>query len=165
MKTRRYSRIVCFAMTAWLLVACSDDSRSKATDANNALSSPSAAANAPADSSSAAPRYDHSHGSEVTDLVKHQFEHQFADQCVERELKHSSNPDVDRQRWTQPCLCIAQYLMKDLTAKEAELFLKQNKNTQSLRIRFEAAAYQCLQKQAAKQAKAPTVFNQRPPAP
>lgn len=140
-------------MSAWLLAACSDDTRSTAAPPPSA--SPSVSA------TSAVPRYDHGHDREVTDLVKHQFEHEFADQCVEREIKHSNNPEVDRQRWTQPCMCIAQYLMKDLTAKEAELFLKQNKNTQSLRIRFEAAAYQCLQKKAAQSAKAPTVFNSR----
>ena len=158
MTTNRSCNIVYIILGTALLVACSDDSRSTVALATTPPSSTTTTTNT-------TPRYDHGHGREVTDLVKHQFEHEFADQCVEREIKNSSNPEVDRQRWTQPCMCIAQYLMKDLTAKEAELFLKQNKNTQSLRIRFEAAAYQCLQKKVVQPAKAPTLFNSRNAAP
>lgn len=104
-------------------------------------------------------KFDHAHGSEVSDLVKHQFEHQFADQCVEREVKNSVNEELDRKRFAEPCMCIATYLLKDLTAKEAELFVKENKNTQSLRIKFESAAYHCLQKKA--QPKGPNLFGKR----
>ena len=43
------------------------------------------------------------------------------------------------------CECIATYMMKDLTAQEAEKFIKEREHPQSLRIKFEAAAYQCLQ--------------------
>lgn len=100
--------------------------------------------------------FDHVHGSEVSDLEKHKFEHDFADQCVEREIKNSKNKDVDRERFTKPCLCIATYLMKDLTAKESELFLVEHKNTQSLRIKFESAAYHCLQEKV--QPKSPMIF-------
>ncbi len=104
-------------------------------------------------------QFDHSHGKEVTDLEKHKFEHQFADQCVEREIKNSKNKNLGRQRFSKPCLCIAAFMMNDLTATEAEKFLQEHKNTQSLRIRYENAAYHCLQEKA--QAKAPTVFRQR----
>lgn len=103
--------------------------------------------------------FDHTHGTEVTDLVKHKFEHQFADQCVEREVKHSVNKVNDRKRYAKPCLCIATYMMKDLTAVEAEKFLKEHKDTQSLRIRFENAAYHCLQQKA--RPKGPQLFGKR----
>ncbi len=103
--------------------------------------------------------FDHSHGAEVTDLVKHKFEHDFAEQCVQREIKNSVNKEDDRKRYAKPCLCIATYMMKDLTAVEAEKFLKQHKDTQSLRIRFENAAYHCLQQKA--QPKSPQLFGKR----
>ncbi|WP_198246075.1 hypothetical protein [methane-oxidizing endosymbiont of Gigantopelta aegis] len=103
--------------------------------------------------------FDHSHGSEVTDLVKHKFEHEFADQCAEREAANSPNPVLERKRYAKPCLCIATYMMKDLTAVEAEKFLKEHKNTQSLRIRFENAAYHCLQEKA--HPKGPKLFGKR----
>ncbi len=136
-----------FAFTASLLMvfslaSCSDDDT--AVEANR---------------STRAHQFDHTHGREVTDLEKHRFEHQFADQCVEREIRNSRNKELDRQRFSKPCLCIATFMMKDLTAKEAEKFLKEHKNTQSLRIRYENAAYHCLQEKA--QAKAPVIFKQR----
>ena len=103
--------------------------------------------------------FDHEHGSEVSDLEKHKFEHEFADQCVAREIEQSINKDVDKKRFEKPCMCIATFMMKDLTAKEAEKFLKEHKNTQSLRIRFENAAYHCLQEKA--QPKSPNLFGKR----
>jgi len=50
-------------------------------------------------------------------------------------------------------------MLKDLTAIEAEKFIKENKSTQSLRIRFENAAYHCLQEK--EQPKSPQLFNRR----
>ena len=50
-------------------------------------------------------------------------------------------------------------MMKDLTAIEAEKFLKEKKTTQSLRIRFESAAYHCLQEK--EQPKSLQLFNRR----
>ena len=100
--------------------------------------------------------WDHSHEAVVTDVQKHVFEHDFAEQCVEREISQSLNKENDRKRFTKPCMCIATFMMKDLTAVEAEKFLKENKNTQSLRIRFENAAYQCLQENAKPQS--PQIF-------
>lgn len=103
--------------------------------------------------------WDHSHEVVVTDVQKHVFEHDFAAQCVEREVSGSINKDNDRKRFTKPCMCIATFMMKDLTAIEAEKFLKENKSTQSLRIRFENAAYHCIQDK--QQPKAPQLFNRR----
>ena len=104
--------------------------------------------------------FGHPHDREVTDLEKHKFEHKFAEQCIERELQDSINKEVDRQRFEKPCMCIAEYMLKDLTAKEAEKFLEERKNTQSMRIRFENAAYNCLQKNK-KQVRSPVIFKQR----
>ncbi len=103
--------------------------------------------------------FDHSHDVVVTDVQKHTFEHEFAEQCVQRELKHSVNKDVDRERYTEPCLCIATFLMKDLTADEAKKFMIEHKNTQSLVIKYENAAYHCLQEKA--QVKEPQIFGRQ----
>jgi hypothetical protein len=91
------------------------------------------------------PGFDHSHGPEVTDLVKHKFEHDFAAQCVDRELNNSANKIEEAEKLTKSCECIATYMMKDLTTQEAEKFIEEKEHPQSLRIKFEAAAYECLQ--------------------
>lgn len=128
---------------AGLVAGCSDDKPK--TAAKNAAHNP----------------FDHTHDKVVTDVVKHQFEHQFADQCVEREVKNAVNKEEERKRLAEPCMCIATNLMKDLTAEEAEKFLKERKDTQSLRIRFENAAYNCLQKQTQAQIKSPKLFGKQ----
>ncbi|TXK93521.1 hypothetical protein BMR02_15100 [Methylococcaceae bacterium HT1] len=128
------------ASLALLLSACSDDEpKQEASKVHNP--------------------WDHSHDAVVTDVQKHVFEHDFAEQCVEREVSNSINKDNDRKRFAKPCMCIATFMMKDLTAVEAEKFLKENKSTQSLRIRFENAAYHCIQDK--QQAKSPQIFNRR----
>ena len=66
---------------------------------------------------------DHSHDVPVTDVQKHKFEHDFAEQCVSRELKNSVNIEEDKQRFSKSCLCVATYMLKDLTDEEAEKFL------------------------------------------
>ncbi|KJV06424.1 hypothetical protein [Methylocucumis oryzae] len=89
--------------------------------------------------------FDHSKEPKVTESEKQTFEQQFADQCVARELKNSTNPDNDKPRLTKSCTCIAMFMMKDLTPQEAEKFLVEHENPQSLRIKYENAAYHCLQ--------------------
>lgn len=92
--------------------------------------------------------FDHSHDTPITDIQKHKFEHDFAGQCVDRELKNSTNKEFDKMRYATPCMCIAKFLMKDLTADEAEQFINEHKNAQSLVIKYENAAYHCLQQNA-----------------
>jgi hypothetical protein len=92
--------------------------------------------------------FDHSHDVPVTDVQKHKFEHDFANQCVDRELKNSTNKEFDKVRYATPCMCIAKFLMKGLTDEEAEKFLGEHKNAQSLVIKYENAAYHCLQQNA-----------------
>ncbi len=136
----RLKAIIVSACLALFFNACSDDQPTQQTQkAHNP--------------------WDHTHDAVVTDVQKHVFEHDFAEQCVAREVSKSINKENDRQRFEKPCMCIATYMMKDLTAIEAEKFLKENKNTQSLRIRFENAAYHCLQEKQT--AQSPQIFNQR----
>ena len=76
---------------------------------------------------------------------KQKFEVAFANQCEQRELKNSTNPDTDKPRVDKACECIATFMMKDLTAIEAEKFLAEHQGSQSLTIKYENAAYHCLQ--------------------
>jgi hypothetical protein len=82
---------------------------------------------------------------EAEDNQKQKFEHDFSAQCVERELNNSTNKIDDADRITKTCECISTYIMKDLTDEEAEKFNKEHEHPQSLRIKFEAGAYECLQ--------------------
>lgn len=120
------------------LTACSEDEKSKAAKVTAEKQNAKEEFNT----------FDHPHGPEITDLQKHKFEHDFAAQCVQRELKNSTNKEADEARLTKSCECIATYMMKDLTSQEAEKFIGQHEHPQSLRIKFEAAAYQCLQENA-----------------
>jgi hypothetical protein len=84
----------------------------------------------------------------VTDIEKQKFEHDFAKQCERRELKTSTNPEADKERIEDACECIATFMMKNLTAIEAEKFITEHENAQSLKIKYENAAYHCLQQKA-----------------
>jgi hypothetical protein len=87
-------------------------------------------------------------GAKVSDDDKQKFEKTFENQCVQRELKNSANPDNDKSRVSKACECISTFMMKDLTAIEAEKFLTEHENAQSLTIKYENAAYHCLQQKA-----------------
>jgi hypothetical protein len=104
--------------------------------------------------------FDHSHDFPVTDIQKHKFEHDFAKQCVQNELRNSVNKELDEERYTKPCMCIATYMMKDLTAQEAKKFITEHENPRSLQIKFDSAAYHCLQ-QKAQAIKGPNLFGNR----
>ncbi|MEE9354162.1 MAG: hypothetical protein V3U75_01090 [Methylococcaceae bacterium] len=103
--------------------------------------------------------FSHTHGRAVTDLEKHKFEHDFADQCLAREIRNSVNKDIDRKRFESVCMCIATTMMKNLSAREAEKFLKEHKSTRALQIKFDNAAYMCMVKKD--KPKAPKIFNTR----
>lgn len=123
--------IIGYMLLSIVLVSCSGDDQTINSSANNKISDG---------------HYDHIHDS-LTNMDKHPFEHEFSRQCIARETANSVNKEYDEKRFAEPCLCIAMYLMKDLTAVESEKFLLEKKHTQSLRIRYETAAYNCLQKQ------------------
>lgn len=90
--------------------------------------------------------WDHSGEVPVTENQKHQFAQQFADQCIKRETERAIE-GTDPARFATPCNCIAHHLAKDLTSQEAEKFLDEHENPHSLEIKYENAAYHCLQQQ------------------
>lgn len=139
LKQKRFiSALVSSFVISAVLTACSDDEPKKIAKSTHNI-------------------FDHSHGAEVSDLKKHKFEHDFAKQCVARELRLSPNQSQDKNRFDKPCLCIATRIMKDLTAVEAEKFLVEKKSTQSLKMSFDEAAYFCLQSKA----KSPKLFGKK----
>ena len=132
MKTNKFTKKILFAALTSVVIAlsvtgCSDDEKKTV---------PVKVSHNP---------FDHSHDVPVTDVEKHKFEHDFAAQCVERELKNSVNKDEDKERFSKSCLCVATYIMKDLTAQEAEKFLKEHENPRSLQIKYDSAVYHCTQ--------------------
>jgi hypothetical protein len=139
MKTFTFTKKLCVTALTGLIIAlsvtgCSDDKP-------------------PAESKPATTKvvnnpFDHSHDVKVSTAQKNKFEQEFAQQCVQRELKHSDNKEADEKKYTVPCTCIATFLMKDLTAEEAEKFIIEHENVQSLVIKYENAAYHCLQQNA-----------------
>lgn len=134
MKTQLFTKKLFIAVLASMAIAlaatgCSDDE-----------STPAKTAKTPHNP------FDHTHDVEVTDIQKHKFEHDFANQCVRNEVKNSVNKEADKERFAEPCMCIATFLMKDLTAEEARKFIGEHKNSHSLSIKFDNAAYHCLQK-------------------
>ena len=88
-------------------------------------------------------KYDHPHA-ETIDMEKHLFEHEFAEQCIATETAKLENKEAGRERFAEPCMCIAIYLFKDLAAKDPYTFLNDKKHAQSLRAKYEEAAKHCL---------------------
>lgn len=127
-----FASLTC-AVLAAAIVGCSDDKSDNKADKSNF------------------DPFDHSHDVAVTDMEKHKFEHDFADQCVARETKKSDNPEADKESLGKSCMCIAKYLMTDLTAVESKKFLEEHESTQSLVIKYDAAAYHCLQENKPKE--------------
>lgn len=80
----------------------------------------------------------------VTEVERLKFEHDFTAQCVERETKNSVNKEEDEARVTKDCECITQEVSKNLTDEEAEKFVGEHEDPQSLAIKFKSAAYKCL---------------------
>jgi hypothetical protein len=139
-KTKHFIFVLCSLLISVVLTACSDDKSNQIEQIS----------------------FDHAHGSNVSDLKKHTFEHKFADQCIERETRNSINKEDDKKRFAKPCLCIATRIMKNLTAVEAEKFLVEKKSTQSLKMSFDEAAYFCLQKNKSRATvKAPVLFGKK----
>jgi len=93
---------------------------------------------------------------EATEPEKRQFEKEFSAKCVARELKNSNNKDVDQKRFEETCDCIAEHIMKDLSEIDAEKYLEDHEDTHTLQIKFDAAAFFCLQNKP--QPKGPHLF-------
>jgi hypothetical protein len=122
---------------------CSSD-ESEAPKTEKAASAPKAVNNNNVDSG------------EASDTAKQKFEKVFAQNCVKRELKTSVNKDVDEKRFQDSCSCIANHIAEDLAEVDAEKYLDDHEDTHTLQIKFDAAAFFCVQNKA--QPKGPHLF-------
>ena len=135
-KQNTFISVLIGAVIAFSLAACSDEK----PKAEQAITQDKAAL---AETVSVDSPHDPTPEAEMSQ--KQKFEHDFAAQCIDRELNNSTNKIADAGRLTKSCECIAAYITKDLTDEEAEKFNSEHEHPQSLRIKFEAAAYECLQ--------------------
>ena len=87
-------------------------------------------------------KFDHPHADKI-DLQKHLFEHEFAEQCIAQKIANLTDKKTGRERFAQPCLCIATYLFKDLEAKESYALYNDKKHAQSLRKKYKVASKHC----------------------
>ncbi len=87
--------------------------------------------------------YDHFHA-ENTDMEKHLFEHEFAQQCVIKKMADLNYKKVDSELISEQCMCIATYLFKDFTAKDSYILLNDKKHVQLLAKKYEQATKQCM---------------------
>jgi len=134
-------RRLVFSTTLALFVAgCSDDKPKQQTSTNTVTTTSKPA---PKDDHNPNP-WDHSGEAPVSEAQKQQFEQQFADQCVKREMAHADN-NAEAQQFSRACNCVAHFMAKTLTPQEAEKFLAEHENPHSLEIKYENAAYHCLQ--------------------
>ena len=82
---------------------------------------------------------------EASETVKQKFVTEFSKKCVARELKNSINKDIDEKRYTEACGCIAKHISENLSDVDAEKYLQEHEDTQALDIKFDTAAFFCLQ--------------------
>jgi hypothetical protein len=141
--SKRFFQLLCWASLSvtLLVVGCSDE-KEPATPVNVTSSSSSSSISSSQVRSVDSPT---DPTPEAEDNQKEQFQHDFAAQCAERELNNATNQSTDADKINKSCECIAAYIAKDLTDEEAKKFLSEHDHPQSLRIKFEAAAYECLQ--------------------
>lgn len=128
---------------ALLLAGCSDDKPETPTTQSAAASKPAKKDNS----------VDYG---EASDSVKKQFIKEFAENCVARELKTSVNKDIDEKRYQESCGCIAKHIADDLADVDAEKYIDDHEDTQTLDIKFDTAAFFCLQNKP--QPKGPHLF-------
>jgi len=130
--------LVFSATLATFVAGCSDDKPKPQAPAKTTTTTP-----APKNDHNPNP-WDHSGEKPVADSQKREFEQQFADQCVKREMAHGGN-NAAAQSFSKDCNCIAHFMAKTLTPQEADKFLDEHENPHSLKIKYENAAYHCLQ--------------------
>lgn len=141
--TQKLPILFVFSILALTLSACSDDKPATSGAQNNA-------------SKAAVVKKHHFDPGEASVSIKQKFETEFAKKCVSRELKNSVNKDIDEKRYTEDCNCIAKHISDHLADVDAEKYLMDHEDTQAVDIKFDTAAYFCLQSKP--QPKGPHLF-------
>lgn len=81
----------------------------------------------------------------ATWVEKNKFKKEFSKDCINRELQSAGKNEIDRGFIEKTCHCIADYMDEHLTDQEAEEFLGEDNHMRALQIRYDTAAYQCIQ--------------------
>lgn len=137
---------------ALINTGCSDDQSAPAPKSTAISTSNNPQAHHPKEDNIQAP-------GEASNSVKHQFAEAFAEACVKRELKNSNNPDMEEKRFKENCACIAEHISDDLAEVDAEKYLEDHEDSQTLSIKFDTAAFFCLQNKP--QPKGPHLFGRQ----
>jgi len=77
-------------------------------------------------------------------VEKGKFKKEFTKDCITREVNLAGNK-ADLNYIEKTCACIGDYMDNHLTDQEAEEFLKEDNHMRALQIRYDTAAYQCVQ--------------------
>lgn len=78
-------------------------------------------------------------------VEKGKFNKEFSKDCIARELNSAGEAKVDKAYIEKTCNCIADYMDDHLTDQEADEFLKEDSHMRALQIRYDTAAYHCIQ--------------------
>jgi len=77
-------------------------------------------------------------------VEKGKFKKEFNKDCVTREVNLAGDK-ADHKYIEKTCACITDYMDNHLTDAEADEFLKEDSHMRALQIRYDTAAYQCIQ--------------------
>jgi len=77
-------------------------------------------------------------------VEKGKFKKEFTKDCITREVAVAGDK-VDLGYVEKTCACIANYMDNHLTDQEADEFLKEDNHVRSFQIRYDAAAFECVQ--------------------
>jgi len=77
-------------------------------------------------------------------VEKGKFKKEFSKDCIAREVAIGGDK-VDLGYVEKTCACIADYMDNHLTDQEADEYLKEDNHVRSFQIRYDAAAYECVQ--------------------
>ena len=81
----------------------------------------------------------------ATWVEKGRFNKEFKKDCIARELKGAgADGNVDKPFIEKTCDCIADYMDDHLTDQEAEEFLGEDSHMRALQIRYDTAAFHCI---------------------
>lgn len=78
-------------------------------------------------------------------VEKGKFKKEFTKDCINRELQSAEKNKADTGFIEKTCACIADYMDEHLTDQEAEEFLGEDNHMRALQIKYDTAAYQCIQ--------------------
>lgn len=78
-------------------------------------------------------------------VEKGKFKKEFTKDCIAREVAIEGENKTDMSYIEKTCACIADHMDNKLTDQEADEFLKEDNHVRAFQIKYDAAAYECVQ--------------------